>query len=438
MIRSIALLMTAWASSAAAFGELPARMTACSRDGECCGVRGVCGGWEFVNARYGAAAQEEFRRLAAASECEGGGETPAPAAACVSGRCASGPGSGGACRPSRIETPATVAGVMEGLSAPAASLRRHAALGATALGPRGKAAAPALVKALQENEAYWSTLDQAKNATLGYEDLAGPYLEAMTAVGADGAGAVAAAARMLEDPRRGVQREPALKFLGSLGPRAAAALPAVLALAELGPGRGESHDSLAVIAAMGPAAARAAPRVRALLRRFEDRRDTAGCRAALTALSSIAPGADSLSDEIRALGSEDIEVLALAIPAVGRRGAAGRAAVPGLVKIIKGKMSYPHLRIAAYEALASVGAPASEAAPMMLADYLGQSDVALKRASGEALARIDRTGAAVIPLLGAALESPYQVRDAVELLERLDSPRAAALAEATRRRWKLR
>lgn len=434
----IPMLLQLWAGSAAAFGDMPARMTTCARDSDCCGVRGVCGEWVFVNAKYGSAAWEQFRRLAMAANCARSEETPAPAAACLAGRCASKPGSGGACRSAKVTPPVAVAGIIEDLSAPVAGLRREAALGALKLGPQAKAAVPALIKALKENEAYWSTFDQTKNDMLGYEDLAGPCLEALTAIGEDATAAVPAVAAMLGDERRGVQKEPALKFLLSQGPRAGAALPALLKLAELGTGRGESHESLAVIAALGPAAASAAPRVRALLPRFRERRDSTGYKAALTALSAIEPGSGALAEELRALGSEDIEIIAFAIAAVGRRGAGAKAAVPGLLKIIKGNASYPHLRVAAYGALVEIGAPPSEAAPMMLADYLGQSDAALKKASAIALARLDKRGEAVIPLLGPALESPYQVRDAVELLERMNSPRAAALAAATRRRWKLR
>jgi hypothetical protein len=434
----IALLLQFWAGSASAFGEFPARLTICAQDSDCCGVRGECGGWVFVNAKYGSAAREQFRRLAMAANCARSEEAPAPAAACLKGSCAGKPGSGGACRPSKEAPPSTAAGVIEGLSAPVAGLREQAALGALKLGPRAKAAVPALIKALRENEAYWSTFDQTKHDMLGYEDLAGPYLNALTAIGADAAAAVPAAAAMLGDERRGVHKDAVLTFLKAMGPKAGAALPALLKMAELGPGRGESHDSLAVIAALAAAAASAAPRVRALLPAFEKRRDTTGYKAAMAALSAIEPGSGALADELRALGSQDLDILAQAIAAVGRRGAAAKAAVPGLIKIIKGNMSYPHLRIAAYGALAKIGAPPSEAAPIMLADYLGQSDAALKQASAEALARLDKKGEAVIPLLGPALESPYQVRDAVELLERMDSPRAAALAEATRRRWKLR
>jgi hypothetical protein len=432
----IPVLLQLWAGSAAAFGDLPARMTACEQDSDCCGVRGVCGEWVFVNAKYGSAAREQYRRLAMAANCARSEEAPASAAGCLSGICAGKPGSGGACRQSKAAPPSTAAGVIEGLCAPVAGLREQAALGALKLGPRAKSVVPALIKALQENEAYWSTFDQTKHDMLGYEDLAGPYLDALTAIGADEA--VPAAAAMLGDERRAVHKEAVLRFLKAMGPKAGAALPALLTLAELGPGRGESHDSLAVIAALGTAAASAAPRVRALLPAFEKRHDTTGYKAALAALSAIEPGSGALADELRALGSGDIDILAQAIAAVGRRGAGAKAAVPGLLKIIEGNRSYPHLRVAAYGALVKIGAPAREAAPLMLADYLGQSDVALKQASGEALARLDKKGEAVIPLLGPALESPYQVRDAVELLERLDSPRAAALAEATRRKWKLR
>ncbi len=432
----IAMIPLLWTGSAAAFGELPARLTACVRDSDCCGVRGECGGWVFVNAKYGTAAREQYRRLAMAANCERGSEAPASAASCLSGKCTSKPGSGGACRPGAATAPTSVAGVIEGLSAPVAGLRGLAAQGALTLGPQAKAAVPALIKALQENEAYWSMFDQAKHDMLGYEDLAGPYLNALTAIGADAA--VPAAAAILGDERRGVHRDAVLSFLRAMGPKAGAALPALLKLAELGPGRGESHDSLAVIAAIGPAAASAAPRVRALLAAFEKRHDSTGYKAAMTALSAIEPGSGALADETRALGSEDIGLVAHAIEAVGRRGPEAKAAMPGLIKIIKGKMSYPHLRMAAYGALVKIGAPPAEAAPLMLADYLGQSDVALKQASGEALVRLDRTGATLIPLLGPALESPYQVSDAVQLLERLDSPRAAALAGATRRRWKLK
>jgi hypothetical protein len=56
----------------------------------------------------------------------------------------------------------------------------------------------------------------------------------------------------------------------------------------------------------------------------------------------------------------------------------------------------------------------------------------------EAIKKIDASGEKVIPLVKPGLESPFEVRSAVELLEFIGSPQTKELASATITKWKLK
>jgi len=96
-------------------------------------------------------------------------------------------------------------------------------------------------------------------------------------------------------------------------------------------------------------------------------------------------------------------------------------------------------RLSAIKALGNLGPTASPALPILVTENIRSMHVSGQRELAfEAIKKIDASGEKVIPLVKPGLESPFEVRSAVELLEFIGSPQTKELASATITKWKLK
>jgi HEAT repeat protein len=319
--------------------------------------------------------------------------------------------------------------LIEDLRAPVEVIRGKAAAALGKLGPKAKGAVPALTAALKDPDPY----------------VRGSAVIALHRIG-EAHGAVAGLAVVLQDPE---VCEAAAEVLADFGPRAAPALPALIAALR------SPNDSLRVkcvraLAAIGPEAVAAVP---ALAGRLNDREEEVRYEAAW-ALCGIGPPAKeafpaltgALSDQAAkvrvaagsALASIDRDRADVAVPAMiaalrdkdrGVRGVAaivlgkvhsGKESVPALVAALKDDVIY--VREDAAEALGAFGPAAKEAVGALKLLFENRQIATARVAAAGALARCDADRAKdYIAVLIEALEgkNPMLQQRAVHALAEL-------------------
>jgi HEAT repeat protein len=227
-------------------------------------------------------------------------------------------------REGRVVIPA----LTQALTQKSAQVRRFAAIALGQIGPGAKAALPALRTAVKEKD--------------GGVRIAAA--EALWTVGGDGKAAMPV---LLEGLRTSPYPHLAAHALGTMGPMAAVATPALVDL--LGRQRGyEREDAITALGNIGPGAAAAVPFLLDLVRRSNEDRGSA--LAAAESLWKINRDPHALPFLIEQLSSNDC--LVGAAEALGRLGPAAREAIPAL-RQAAGNLD-PAIRKAAAEALVKI------------------------------------------------------------------------------------
>lgn len=195
------------------------------------------------------------------------------------------------------------------------------------------------------------------------------------------------------DALRRVDHKPwlALRAIGRFGPKAAAAVPSLIAALDDGSERVQSL-AIAALEQIGPDAAAAAP---ALVGKLGDERFVSAfgipgpppTHRAVEALVAIGPAA--VPGLIGALGGDSQEIRIWATRALGELGPAARPAVPALARLLK-ERGFDDGESAA-KALGAIGPSASEAIPTIhsVLDALGPDD----GHAGVLLEALDKIGA---------------------------------------------
>jgi len=236
-------------------------------------------------------------------------------------------------------------------------------------------------------------------------------LAALLSAGGDEA--VEPLVQKLKEGATAEERAAAARALWKLGPRAEAAVPALVAALKDADGPVRSAAAFA-LGGVGAPAAPAAPGLLELLKASEP---TARAAAAF-ALGSIGPGARAAAPVlVAALTVADPELQETAAWALGRIGPeAAAVAVPALIERLDDPS--PRLQEAAVRALAALGPAAKEAAPV-LQRRLADATPELRRALADALARTGGADSGAADALVARLrDKDYD--DAIEALARAD------------------
>jgi len=310
-----------------------------------------------------------------------------------------------------IDLDASLSALVELLRAPDLPTRRRGAQTLAEIGPKAEAARPALLEALDDDDAEVFTGAASALAAIG-----------------PGAAVVPALIRALEG-RRGWARDSAACILGGLGIEAVAALPALVrvlaegspenrgsvlrAFSKIGPGAeaavpaviealgdldAEIRSAAAnALAGIGSAAVTAVP---ALIPMLKDPGRSVLCNV-LLALGAIGPGAAAAVPAlVDALGDKRSESRVTVAYALGQIGPKAAVAVPALIESLEG--DYWHLRVLSLEALGKIGAAAVAAVPRIAA-HLKSRGAAERSISARALAAIGPAASEAVPALIEAL-----------------------------------
>ncbi len=282
------------------------------------------------------------------------------------------------------------------------------------IGPDAKAAVPALIDLLRSKGEV-----PAAPGSMGFggveikpDRLAVVAAKALGQIGPDARAAVAPLTQALADPDEALRAE-AAEALGRIGPAATEAVPALVrALSDSGWLVGEKASE-----ALGQIGAAAVPAlVEALRGRDPDVR-----RRAIASLGGVGPeAAAALPDLVRALADPDEETRTVAAEAIGPigNGPAVAAAVPGLIAALKDPDRL--VRKNATEAIGKVGSRDDRVTPA-LALMMRDSDKDVRLAASQALATL---GMPAFPALRALLrDDDKDLRDdAAYALSRIANP----------------
>ncbi|MBX9687224.1 MAG: HEAT repeat domain-containing protein [Candidatus Obscuribacterales bacterium] len=118
---------------------------------------------------------------------------------------------------------------------------------------------------------------------------------------------------------------------------------------------------------------------------------------------------------------------------------ANEKALSDLPALLAGLSSSQYdIKLNSIKSLGKLGPAARTALPVLIKENIGGSYIQdQKTLAFEAIKSIDPSGDEVILLLKKALEDPFQVRGACELLEFIGSSKTKPIATATRSKWKL-
>jgi HEAT repeat protein len=277
------------------------------------------------------------------------------------------------------------------------------------LGPKGKAAVPALIQALDDESpdvrkevaaALGKIGPDANEAIpaliLRLEDtetsVCARAVEALARIGPETEDVVPALVRALSDPSSTVRSE-ALRALGSIGPTAEQAIPSIINL--LNTDRSVHHVLTDTLAAIGPMVI---PEVTDALRN-EDH--NVRCMAA-EALGKMGPLASPAVNELKAaLHDKNTGVQAEAAWALGEIGPDAKGAVLDLTEMVGHDKK--RLANAALGALGKIGPDAKEAVPAVIAALKAEySDT--RRSAARSLGNIGPVSPDVVPALAIALQ----------------------------------
>jgi HEAT repeat protein len=263
------------------------------------------------------------------------------------------------------------------------------------LGPRARAAVPALARALQDDDRLF------RNRAA----------DALGAVGPGAAAAVPALGELLQNENRTL-RVAAARALWRIN-RDRAAVAMLIQICEEKDGHlGEAVDALGEI---GPDAELAVPVLKRALQdaTYPEREPLALALWRLqrpTEVSGVVsdPRQEALAVLLRLLREGTVLERWSAIRAVRDVGPEARAAVPALVRLLQNEE--PSLRDEAANALRAVDPGAREAVPMLTA-LLGDANPYVRLAAARALARGERRPPELVPVLVHLLEWSSDLRD---------------------------
>ena len=302
--------------------------------------------------------------------------------------------------------PPAVPALIKALKNGKKKIRAHAAEALGKIGPKARAAVPALVQELRNQGDGKDTIaiNIGENAFFRYP---GPRSRAATAlgqIGPEAKAAVPALAQVLKDDDSSI-RTAAARALGNIG---TAAVPALLKALQNDDARvraasvtGLGQISPNAVSALGEIGADAKAAVPALVAAFKDASNE--LRTTIVAvLKAIGPVAvpiltRSLGDQENASGVR--QGVAMALGTFGRQ---AKTAVPALEKALKDRG--PYVRGAAADALGKIGPAAMHAVPALRA-LLDDPFVLVRQAARKAIVRIDPR---------AKLEPPPSVQPPVE------------------------
>jgi len=308
------------------------------------------------------------------------------------------------------------------------------AAAATALGQIGPAAQPALNALIEAATSHHPSI--ATGHELLGMDLA-IQQQAIVAIGKIGPGAAAAVptlVRLITDKTGSFSIDCILQALANMKAAASPAVPALVI--ELSDRTVQQRAVIETLVAIGHNAAPAIP----ALEKIVSGPRGASRKQAFEAILSIESDLNRRRLFVnKYLNDADFELKSAALAALGQiPGGAGTA--DNLPTLLAELQSHRwNDRLSSIKALGNLGPTASAALPILVKENIrsmrigGQRELAF-----EAIKKIDPSGQRVIPLVKTSLESPFEVRAAVELLEFIGSPQTKEVASATRARWKLK
>lgn len=263
-------------------------------------------------------------------------------------------------------------------------------------------------------------------------------------------------------------QQAAITALGQIGPKAASAVPTLAAMLSE---KENDYRSEYILKALQGMKAAAAPSLPSLIKAWQDNKcskavllENFRCLGSPSAAKIIpiiqkslltpnAPYRKEMFETVvfleadpekkrtfisKYLNSQDYELSHSASSAYATLPASKNAAAD-LPTLLAGLNSNQYdVKLNSIRALAKVGPPARAALPVLIKENIGCSySQDQKTLAFETIKQIDPSGDEVIPLLKKALEDPFQVRGACELLECIGSSKTKPLAAQTRAKWKI-
>jgi HEAT repeat protein len=169
--------------------------------------------------------------------------------------------------------------------------------------------------------------------------------------------------------------------------------------------------------------------------------DKAEASKAIKVLAQKPLAQPSVSADIAKLSEDlapdkDEETRLNALSKIEESGANGRYFIPAVVKLLGDRSQA--VKLAAMDALAGIGPDAYPAIPLLVDNNIAERSDEKRLHAFLAIAKIDPQGMRTIPLLQQALQDPFEVRYAIELLNRFGTEQSTSLAQEAKRRWRIR
>lgn len=225
--------------------------------------------------------------------------------------------------------------------------------------------------------------------------------------------------------------------IGSMGAAALPAIPDVLNC--LKTNQSDREGALALLLKLGPTAKAATPQLQEIVESNSGDMRSVRLKAYQTLLAVEPDAAKTLKQTKVMMKDSDYRLQEAALATIVK--------TPSLAKdgeisafLSKGLAGNNYaLKQLCLAAIAEAGSSDDSMLPALIKDNIGSSySQPQKDRAFAAIKKIDPSGDKTLPLLRKALDDPFQVRGAVQLLEYIGSAPCLELAKETRTRWKLK